>query len=164
MTGGELAALYGCLEAEMRKAYKGGGHWAVGKWKGFQNVTTHAYPSATHGNRFVINTVNKIGAEAYKKWGEAGTMPIGATIAKPSFVVSGNGQASIGPLFIMEKMTRGFSKETADWRYATIMPGGATMGITGGVNSAGMGFCHECHEGASDADYLFFLPDDVRKN
>lgn len=150
------------MKPEMAKLYKGGEHWAVNKWEGFENVTTHAYPSATHGNRFVLNYVNKIGAAAYAKFEEIGSAPTGTTIAKPSFTVSPKGQASIGPLFVMEKMVNDFNAETANWRYAMIMPGGTTAGVTKGPNGGAMAFCHECHQGAEGADYLFFLPEDVR--
>lgn len=146
----------------MASAYKGGGHWAVNKWESFDNFTKHAYPSATHGNRYVLNHVNSIGSATYAKYDEVTAMPIGSTIAKPSFVVSAKGQASIGPLFVMEKMTKGFNEGTADWRYAMVMPGGTTVGLTGGANSGAMGFCHECHEGAEDNDFMLFLPEDVR--
>ena len=146
----------------MATLYKGGGHWAVNKWEGFDNVTTHAYPSGTHGNRFVLNYVNEIGAGAYGKYEDIGSAPTGTTVAKPSFTVSSAGQAAIGPLFIMEKMVNGFNAQTANWRYAMIMPGGATAGMTKGPNGGAVAFCHECHQGAEDADYLFFLPEDVR--
>ena len=162
MTPEELTALYGCLEDKMAASYRGGGHWAVNRWQGFDNFTKYAYPSATHGNRFVYNYTNDIGSDAYARYGEVNPMPIGTTTAKASFTISASGQASIGPLFIMEKMVRGFNAETGDWRYAMVMPGGQTVGLTGGANSAAMAFCHDCHVGAEDADYLFFLPEEVR--
>ena len=155
-------ALYDCLQKTIGSSYKGGGHWAVNKWQGFDNFTTHAYPSATHGNRFVLNYVNKLGSKAYANYGGVNPMPIGTTAAKASFTVSASGQASIGPLFIMEKMVRGFNSETGDWRYALVMPGGQTVGLTGGANSAAMTFCHDCHVGAEDDDFLLFLPEEVR--
>ena len=164
LTAEEVTALYDCVSEVMKASYKGGGHWAVNKWTGFTNVTTHAYPSATHGNRFVVNYVNAIGKDAYSQYADEAKMPIGTTTAKPSFVVNASGQASLGPLFIMEKMTNGFNKDTANWRYAAILPGGGTMGITGGQNSAAMGFCHTCHEGAEDADFMFYLPEEHRAN
>ncbi|MDA4844373.1 cytochrome P460 family protein [Hoeflea sp. E7-10] len=109
-----------------------------------------------------MNYTNDIGAKAYAKYEEIGSAPIGTTSAKASFVVDAKGQASLGPLFIMEKMTRGFNAATADWRYAMVMPGGQTVGLTGGAGSDAMTFCHDCHTGAEDADYLFFLPEEVR--
>ncbi|MCP4315405.1 MAG: cytochrome P460 family protein [Hyphomicrobiales bacterium] len=146
----------------MAASYKGGGHWAVNKWENFVHFAKYPYPSATHGNRFVVNYTNKIGAEAYAQYGAVNPVPPGTTSAKASFVVDAKGQASIGPMFIMEKMTSGFNAATADWRYAMVMPGGTTTGITGGPGSDAMTFCHDCHTGAEDADYLFFLPEEVR--
>ena len=90
-------------------------------------------------------------------------MPVGSTIAKPTFTVDKNMMAKPGPLFIMEKMTKGWNKATSDWRYAMIMPGGKLFGITGGMNSGGMKFCHDCHESGEDNDFMMFLPEDARK-
>lgn len=110
----------------------------------------------------MVNYTNDIGADAYAQYGGVNPVPPGTTSAKASFVVDAKGQASLGPLFIMEKMTRGFNADTADWRYAMVMPGGTTVGLTGGAGSDAMTFCHDCHIGAEDADYLFFLPEEVR--
>ena len=109
------------------------------------------------------NASNKLGAKAYGKYDETTAMPIGSTLAKPSFTVGKNGAATMGPLFIMEKMTRGWNKDTADWRYAMVMPGGATFGVTKGAGSAKLGFCHECHVGGEDNDFMLFLPEELRK-
>ncbi len=63
----------------------------------------------------------------------------------------------------MEKMTKGWNKATGDWRYAMIMPGGNLFGITKGKNSGGLKFCHDCHEGGEDNDFMLFLPEEFRK-
>jgi hypothetical protein len=159
----EMVALYGCLQPKMKAAYAKGDHWAAKKWGDWDVVSTMGYRSETHGGRFVQNAANKIAAATYGKFEEVKAMPIGSTIAKPSFVVSPDGQASIGPLFLMEKMTKGWNADTADWRYAMIMPDGSTFGITKGHNAAGMGFCVECHAGAKDNDYLLFIPEEFRR-
>ncbi len=109
------------------------------------------------------NLVNKIGAAEYVKYADETKMPIGSTLAKPSFTVGGDGKVTLGPLFLMEKMTRGFDKAGGDWRYAMVMPGGKLFGLTKGVNSTGMKFCNECHAGAEDADYMLYLPEEARK-
>lgn len=160
----EMLALYDCLQPKLKAAYAKGDHWAAKKWTDWSVLSTMGYRSETHGGRFVQNAVNPIGAAAYGKYEEVKAMPIGSTIAKPSFVVAPDGQASVGPLFLMEKMTRGWNSETADWRYAMIMPDGSTFGITKGHNAAGMGFCVECHAGAEDNDYMLFMPDEFRRN
>lgn len=147
----------------MVKSYAGGKHWAATKWKSFEQVTVHPYTSATHGGRKVQNLVNSIGKNAYTKWNDVKKVPVGTTAAKPSFTIGKDGQANLGPLFIMEKMTKGFNAETADWRYAAILPGGGTMGVTKASNSAGVTFCHECHVAGEDNDFLMLAPEEVRK-
>ena len=159
----EMKALYDCLQPKMKTAYRKGDHWAAKKWAGWNLFSTLSYRSETHGGRFVQNAVNAIAATVYGKYEDLKVMPAGSTIAKPSFVVSPDGQASIGPLFIMEKMIKGFNEESADWRYAMIMPDGSTFGITKGLNSAGMGFCVECHAGSKDNDYMMFMPEEYRR-
>ncbi len=162
LTNAEAVALYDCLKPVMTKSYKGGKHWAATRWAGFTRVSTQPYASATHGGRQVQNLVNKIGRNAYKKFDDITVMPIGSTIAKPSFTVGKDGQAHLGPLFIMEKMTRGFNADTANWRYAAILPGGNTMGVTKATNSAAVAFCHECHVAGEDNDYMLLIPDEYR--
>jgi hypothetical protein len=44
-----------------------------------------------------------------------------------------------------------------------IMADGSTFGITGGQNSDGMRFCHECHAVGQDSDYMLFLPEEFRR-
>jgi hypothetical protein len=159
----EMKALYDCLLPQMKTAYKKADDWAAKKWGGWQLFSTMGYRSETHGGRFVQNAANPIAAAAYGKYEEVKSMPIGSTIAKPSFVVSPGGQGSIGPLFLMEKMVKGWNEGSADWRYAMIMPNGSTFGATKGQNSAGMGFCVECHAGSKDNDYMMFMPEEFRQ-
>jgi len=148
----------------MASAYEKAGVAAVAGYTNWTNVATQPYPSATHGSRYVNNYANARGAYKYVKYEDVGTMPAGAAIAKDSFVVNANGTVSVGPLFVMEKMTGGFNAESHDWRYSLIMPTGAVVGVTGGKGSANVKFCIECHASvADDQDSLFFLPDDVRE-
>ena len=72
-----------------------------------------------------------------------------------------DGKLSVGPLFLMEKMESGFNQASGDWRYALIGPNGKVMGTTGGTGSKGVEFCAACHA-AGDADYMFFMPEEVR--
>ncbi len=155
--------LYGCLAPKMLKAYVKGGHKAAGSWGLFKQFSKQGYRSDTHGGRFVHNYVNKMGAKTYSKFDEVKAMPVGSVTAKPSFTVSIKGKASIGPLFIMEKKSKGWNEATADWQYAMIMPDGSTFGVTKGAGSAKVGFCHECHAGGEDNDFMLFLPEEYRK-
>ncbi|MGB7206583.1 MAG: cytochrome P460 family protein, partial [Anderseniella sp.] len=162
LTSDEAIALYDCLKPVMAKSYRGGEHWAATKWSKFTKVSTQPYTSATHGGRKVQNLSNKIGLKTYKKFEDIKKMPVGSTLAKPSFTVGADGQANLGPLFIMEKMVKGFNAETADWRYAAILPGGGTMGVTNGANATSVTFCHECHVSGEDNDYLLLVPEEYR--
>ncbi len=160
----EARALYEKLAATLPAQYRGGDHWATARdWTKWTSFATAPYLADSHGNRYAVNLANKIAARVYGLYDELKSMPPGGTILKPTFTVGADGKAIPGPLFIMEKMTRGWNAATADWRYAMILPGGKTFGMTKGVNSAGMAFCQECHAGARDNDMLYFLDKNARK-
>jgi hypothetical protein len=90
-------------------------------------------------------------------------MPAGAVIAKDSLTVTRLGARYPGALFIMEKLAPGTHPETADWRYAMILPDGSFFGDTVQEEMRDkVAFCHDCHEQRADYDYLFFLPDEYR--
>jgi hypothetical protein len=159
----EMQALYDCLKPLMLEAYAPGAHFAAGQWGDWEHFATRAYVSDTHGGRFVQNAANDLAAERYGSYEDVSRMPIGSILAKPSFTVASDGEASLGPLFLMEKMTRGWSADTADWRYAMVNADGSTFGVTGGQNSDGMMFCHECHAAGQDSDYMLFMPEAFRR-
>ena len=130
----------------------------------YRIYSKHPYVSATHGERYVLNYANDTG-RVYGLYENAGRLPAGSKLAKPSFSVKGNGQGVIGPLFTMEKMEAGFDAKTADWRYSMIMPNGSVFGTTNGKNSQKVEFCIGCHQTvAPDQDSVMFLPEEVRVN
>ncbi len=163
LSAAEMDALYKCLKPKLQKAYNSNGHWSAKKWGNWDSFAKTAYRSETHGGRFVQNYANKIAARAYGQYEKTTKMPVGSTLAKPSFAVGANGQASLGPLFIMEKMTKDWNPDTGDWRYAMIMPGGNLFGMTKGKNAGGMQFCAACHAAAEENDFVYFLPEELRK-
>jgi hypothetical protein len=110
-----------------------------------------------------VNYANPVAAKVYGQYEKLRHMPPGGIIVKPSFTLEG-GKPKPGPLFVMEKMTKGWNPATMDWRYAMILPGGKTFGVTKGPNGAKVAFCHECHGGAKDTDALMFLPEEARVN
>ena len=161
LTPCEAKKAYQCLKGEMQAAYAKSGNpiaRAYAKWKRYNKVS---YVSDTHGGRYVNNYANKTGRK-YGKYEKAGTMPKGTILAKDSFALSPNGRLSVGPLFIMEKMGKGFNKASGNWRYTMIMPNGSVFGTTGGKGSGNVKFCYECHATA-DTDSMFFMPEEVRK-
>lgn len=132
-------------------------------YQGWSRFSSQPYVSATHGSRYVMNYADGKAAEAYGRFEDIGTMPVGGRLAKDSFLVAPDGTLSVGPLFIMEKMPEGFNADTYDWRYAMIMPDGSLAGITDGPGSANMQFCADCHIAVADGqDNLFFLPEEYR--
>lgn len=162
LTDREAAAAYDCVIGQLRTAYGKSGHPVAAGYQGWQRYSRVAYQSATHGGRFVQNYANAK-ARAYGGYEKAGRMPVGATLAKDSFAIDASGRAAPGPLFIMEKMSAGFSPDGGDWKYTMIMPNGSVFGETRGKNAAGMQFCIECHIAVGDEqDSLMFVPEEYR--
>jgi hypothetical protein len=158
----EMQALYDCLKPLMLDAYAPGAHFASGQWGDWEHFSTRAYVSDTHGGRFVHNAANDLAAEEY---GSTRTSPHAHRLdpGQAELHRGADGEASLGPLFLMEKMTRGWNADTADWRYAMVNADGSTFGVTGGQNSDGMMFCHECHAAGQDSDYMLFMPEAFRR-
>ena len=163
MTDAEAAALGDCLRPELQAAYARSGNTVAAGYAGYTQYSTQAYISATHGGRLVENYGNAV-AKAYGKYENAGTMPVGSKLAKPSFSVKGDGKGVLGPLFIMEKMQGGFNAESDDWRYTMVMPNGAVAGTTNGKGSKNVQFCIGCHQSVTpEQDNIMLLPEEYRK-
>jgi hypothetical protein len=162
LTADEAATLYGCLVKELRAAYAKSGLAAGTAHFDWPRYNTVPYVSATHGGRYVNNAANAAG-KAYGKFEKSGVMPAGSVLAKNSFSVRANGQAVLGPLFLMEKMGKGFSPDSGNWRFTMVMPDGNVFGTTKGKGSANVQFCAECHGAvAEDQDHMWFLPEEYR--
>ncbi|MGH1481403.1 MAG: cytochrome P460 family protein [Geminicoccales bacterium] len=146
----------------MQEAYAAADDPAAGKFLGWWQYSSQPYVSGTHGGRYVMNWGNRTGAD-YINYEEMQPLPVGSVLAKDSFSVGANGKATLGPLFLMEKMAPGFSEASGDWKYTMIMPDGSTFGATGGAGDASVQFCNECHAVvAEEQDYLYFLPEEYR--
>ena len=146
----------------MTKAYRKAGVGQVRGYSGWLKVNTVAYQSGTHGGRYVNNYADSHGDYRYKMFEKAGTMPYGSVLAKDSFVVRPDGKVSVGPLFIMQKMQKGFNKGSGDWRYTMVLPNGKVAGMTRG-KGMNMKFCAECHAGvAPDEDHILLVPEEFR--
>ncbi|MDP6566927.1 MAG: hypothetical protein QF578_19020 [Alphaproteobacteria bacterium] len=164
LTAAEARSAYDCLVKEMVGGYGKSGMAVASNYKGWSNYASQPYVSDTHGGRYVNNYGNAQAA-SYGKYESAGRMPVGALLAKDSFVAMPNGKLAGGPLFLMEKMPAGFNKASDNWRYTMIMADGSVFGTTKGAGSGKMTFCYECHMSvAEDQDSLMFLPDEYRVN
>ncbi len=162
LTDAEAADVYGCVKEAMQVAYGVADDPAAGKYLGWWRYSSVPYASGTHGGRYVNNWGNRTGA-GYLDYEQADPLPAGSVIAKDSFSVGADGKATLGPLFLMEKMAAGFNEASGDWKYTMIMPDGSAFGTTGGAGDASVQFCNECHAlVAEDQDYLYFLPEEYR--
>lgn len=129
-------------------------------WDAF---STAPYISSTHGDRYVMNLANDTAAPIYRQFEAGGMMPAGGILAKPSFTVSRDGQALLGPLFLMEKSSTGSFPGSGDWIYTAVLPDGSLMGRTGAQNGEAMQFCADCHMGiGADTDNMTYLPEAYR--
>ncbi len=162
MTDAEALAAYDCLLNDLKAAYAKSGSDIAVSYADWPRYSKQAYVSGTHGGRYVQNYANAK-ARAYGAYENAGLMPSGSVLAKDSFGVKAGGQVSPGPLFLMEKMNAGFNAGTGNWRYTMIMPNGSVFGTTGGVGSAKMQFCADCHLAvAPEVDSMLFVPEEYR--
>ncbi len=166
MTDAEAQAAYGCFKDTMQSGYAKSGLTSnmglaiATAYQGWTRYSMRAYVSNTHGGRFVHNYGNQA-ARGYGNFEGAGTMPVGAVLAKDSFVVR-HGKLAAGPLFVMEKMAAGFNADSGNWRYTLVMPGGKVIGTTHGAGSNNVEFCIGCHMAAEDTDSMMFLPEEYR--
>jgi hypothetical protein len=158
----EVETLYRKIQKRLQSGYGVSANQTARAYQQWNRANTAPYGSATHGRRFVNNYVNGK-AEAYLKYEQSGALPAGAIIAKDSFVVAKDGTLTQGPLFIMEKMNKGFSYVSGDWRYSMVMPDGSFFGETGGENAKRVEFCIGCHLAREKYDHLYFVPTKYRK-
>ena len=157
----EAEETYRQLVDELVAGYAPTGHPAARDYRNWRRYNSAPYLSATHGNLYINNYVNESG-RAYGNFENAGILPVGTIIAKDSFVVERNGDVRPGPLFIMEKMPKGFNYVSGDWRYTQIMPDGVFFGETLGEDAERVEFCIGCHLAVEQQDHLFFIPGPYR--
>ena len=162
LSAAEALAIYDNIADALARGYAASRELAAQKFRGWRQYNSAPYRSATHGNRYINNYANGM-ASRYGRLKPGEQMPPGALLAKDSFTVSANGDVYGGPLFVMEKLGKGASPQTGDWRYAMIMPDGSYFGDSTGDGAERVGFCNGCHKAVADDDYLFFIPAKYRK-
>ena len=161
LSGERARSLYDIVADAMARGYARSGLTAARDYRGWTRFNTHPYLSATHGNHYVNNYGNDK-ARAYARFEQAGTLPVGAIIAKDSFSVTGSGGILLGPLFVMEKMPPGFNPVSGDWRYTMVLPDGTVAGVTHGRSARRVEYCVGCHLAREPFDHLYFVPEAVR--
>ena len=162
LTAPEAMSVYDNVSEQMFRGYaisKEPTAMSYGSWRRYNSAP---YTSATHGNRYVNNYANAK-AKRYGKMKPGEKLPVGAVIAKDSLTVTNDRSVFAGALFLMEKLPRGKSPNTGDWRYQMIMPDGSLFGDTQGTGAKEVAFCHDCHAAEADRDFLFFIPKKYRR-
>lgn len=145
----------GDMDKKMMGSMKAGGDDKFGPlehgadWKSYVKVSKQPFFSKPHGKRFVEIYVNKLGHEAYIS---DKPFPVGTVIVKPSWESeNGKPSAKLGPVFVMMKKEKGFSKEHNDWWYAIHWenpppPFNKDGGLYWRTPSKKVNYCWECHE------------------
>lgn len=158
---GTAEHIYRDLMAKLAAAYEKSGEPIAAIYQKWLRANTAPYHSYSHGRRLLNNYVNETG-KAYIEFENAGELPAGSIVAKDSFAVDANGKVLSGPLFLMEKMPKGFNYVSGDWRFTQINADGTLVGQTKGANAAAVDHCVHCHLAAEKTDYLFFIPEEYR--
>jgi len=162
LTGADALTIYNRILDDMVAGYRLSGVPLAEEYRLWRRYNTVPYRSAQHGERFVNNYSNGIAGD-YRLFEAAGNLPLGSILVKDSFAVTANGDVFSGPLFVMEKMSTGFSPESRDWRYSMYMPDGSLFGVTNGEGSERVEFCIACHKNAGhERDHLFYVPERYR--
>ncbi|MEM7302073.1 MAG: cytochrome P460 family protein [Pseudomonadota bacterium] len=161
LSGDELNSVYEQLKERMASGYAISGKQEIRNYQRWQIFNSQPYLSATHGRRYINSYANRLGRD-YGEVGEGESYPEGSIFAKDSITVTKEGKVFPGALFVMEKLKPGTSETTADWRYFMINPDGSMSGDTLGDDPEEVQYCHECHEGVADSDYVFFVPKKYR--
>lgn len=153
----QVVALYDCLKDKMAAGYAKAGDETGSAFRDWTATSTRPAVAGPHGNRLLQTFANDIAAEQYLKFAEDGVvMPVGSVLAKESISFSKKKKtARPGPLFVMTKMEAGSIPETGDWLYGGLQPNGKPMKFK-------QSFCHDCHAGWAEQDFLAYPLEEVR--
>ena len=153
----QVIDVYACIGAKMVAGYTKGDNEVAAAYRDWAVTSTRPAVAGPHGNRLLQTFANDVAAEQYLKFAEDGVvMPAGSVLAKESISISKKKKAArVGPLFIMTKLEKGAAPETADWLYSGVQPNGKPMKFK-------QAFCHDCHAGWADQDYLAYPLEEVR--
>ena len=161
LSDSEADAVYDIVRGALAAGYARSGVPAAREYQSWRRHNHTPYRSKTHGNH-VLNNYSNARAVAYARFEEAGTLPVGAVIAKDSFSVASTGEILLGPLFLMEKMPASFSYVSGDWKYTLVLPDGTVAGETNGEHAERVEYCIGCHLAREEHDHLYFVPKPYR--
>ncbi|MCF6234551.1 MAG: cytochrome P460 family protein [Rhodobacteraceae bacterium] len=157
LEAGDINSIYDCMKDDLAAGYASQGSKVAENYRNWTATATRMAVAGPHGSRLLLTFANPIGAETYLKFEEEGVnMPAGSVLAKESIKIHKKKKKAVaGPLFLMTKVAAGELPDTNDWRYDALTPSGKVMKIK-------QSFCHDCHLGFEDQDYLGYPVEEVR--
>ena len=152
-----VVELYDCLKDKLAEGYAKAGDPIATDYRNWAVTSTRPAVAGAHSNRFLQTFANDIAAEQYLKFAEEGVvMPVGSILAKESFGIHKKKLTGRpGALFTMVKLETGGAPEFGDWLYGGIQPNGKPLKIK-------QSFCHNCHAGWEEQDFLAYPLEEVR--
>ncbi|MFK7755143.1 MAG: cytochrome P460 family protein [Sedimentitalea sp.] len=153
----EIITIYDCIKDKMVEGYTKAGDETAAVYRDWAVTSTRPAVAGVHGSRLLQTFANEIAVEQYLKFAEEGVvMPVGSVLAKESISIRKKKKtARVGPLFLMTKVEAGSLPDTNDWLYGGVLPNGKPMKFK-------QAFCHDCHAGYEDQDYLAYPLEEVR--
>ncbi len=153
----DITRIYDCMKDKMTAGYTKKGNKIAENYRNWAVTGTRPGVAGPHGERLLLTFANSIAVEQYLKFEEEGVvMPAGSVLAKESIKIhKKKKKAVVGPLFLMTKVGAGELPETNDWRYDALSPSGKPMKIK-------QSYCHDCHLGYAEQDYLGYPLEEVR--
>lgn len=153
----EIVSIYACMKDKLTEGYTKQGNKIAENYRNWAVTATRPGVAGPHGERLLLTFANPIAAEQYVKFEEENVvMPAGSVLAKESIKIHKKKMVAVpGPLFLMTKVKAGELPDTNDWRYDALTPSGKPMKIK-------QSYCHDCHTGFADQDYLGYPLEEVR--
>jgi len=153
----DIVRIYACMKDKLTEGYTKEGNKIAENYRNWTVTATRPGVAGPHGERLLLTFANSIAAEQYLKFEDEGVvMPAGSVLAKESIKIHKKKKAAVpGPLFLMTKVGAGELPDTNDWRYDALAPNGKPMKIK-------QSYCHNCHTGFEDQDYLGYPLEEVR--
>ena len=150
-----IARVYECMTDRLRIAFQHSDEPSARVYRSFDRVNARSFYSPVNDYSFANVYVNALASDYTKNRFEK-PFPQGSILAKETFVVSPQGQVSVGPMFVMEKMVKGYSRDSGDWRFVKVFPDGRVESDE--VKSETITeSCLSCHARRQSGDYLFYL-------
>ena len=155
ITEKDVVSAYKCISEEMLHIYKNSKLQVALNFRNWLRVNKISFYAPANDFGWGNVYVNRI-ADKYKENKYISNFDKGSVIVKESFLFDINGGISVGPLFYMMKMEKGFNKESNDWKFVEVDLDGTHV-ETVRSNTAATQKCIECHGRKINSDFLYFI-------